>query len=125
MEIKAPKTVKMDGPVSVAKMPEGMSPGQLTSLQIKELMANAQRTIEERKRQLEMERKMKLGGATFPPPGVIIPPVVAPPVVVAPQLSEEAATAEAQAFDGKLSISINFLMVITNCIITLEILISS
>ncbi|CAL8125507.1 unnamed protein product [Orchesella dallaii] len=89
------------GPVSVAKMPDGMSPGQLTSLQIKEMMANAQRMIEERKRALE-----KLGptGAVLPPPGVVVPP---PVMLATPQLSTpvpSAAMAEqeysAPVFDG-------------------------
>ncbi len=100
--MKAAKNVKMEGPVSVAKMPDGMSPGQLTSLQIKELMANAQKTIEERKKQLEIERRMKIvagGSAALHPPGVVVPQVVLPPVglVTSPELSTVQTDAQ---FDG-------------------------
>lgn len=45
------------------------SPGQLTTMQIKEMMANAQKVIEERKRLLQASGQL-------PPPGVIIPPPV-------------------------------------------------
>lgn len=105
-EAKAPKTVKMEappsGPVSVAKMPDGMSPGQLTTLQIKEMMANAQRMIEERKKALE-----KLGTTALPPPGVVVPQVVIPPPGPAQESiqsrSEAAADSSGQVFDGELN----------------------
>jgi hypothetical protein len=87
-EAKAAKVTKTepDGPTP--------SPGQLTTIQIKEMMANAQRMIEERKRALGA-----MGGAGIPPPGMTVPPVQVLPTM--PTLATEPPRVTAAVFDGK------------------------
>lgn len=70
---------------------------QITSLQIKEMMVNAQRMIEERKRALEQLGSTGVAGGLAPPGGMLVPPVG---VVTAPQLS----TPAEPMFDGTLQL---------------------
>jgi U4/U6 small nuclear ribonucleoprotein PRP3 len=97
-----PKTVKVDPPSQL----DTTGGVVMSSQQIKDMMANAQRMIEERKRALGA-----IGSTPLPPPGVHVPTtlattpmqiphnmsIVIPPVVKQPQLGSGPRTAE---FEG-------------------------